>query len=137
MKKLCFVLVIVFLVIGTVTAQGRGNPRGAYTQTITVEGTLQLQNGHIAVSTGNMVYFVPSLERYIGFIESLKEGARITIMGNVSGNILQPVQMTINGKTYDLLANNYGGYGTWCGCGYCYGPAGSGAGRGGWGRRGW
>jgi hypothetical protein len=135
MKKIGFVLVIGFLAIGTIYAQNWGNPRG-YTQSVTVEGSLLLENGEIAVSTGNAVYFVPSLGRYVGFIDGLKEGAQIKILGYASGNVLQPVQMTISGKSYDLLANNYGGYGSGCGYGFCNGYMTSGIG-GGRGRRGW
>ena len=131
MKKLGFVLVIAFLAIGGISAQNRGN-----SQSITIEGTLQLQNDQIVVSTGNAVYFVPELGRYVGSIDGLREGARVSIAGYASGNYLQPVQMTLNGKSYDLQANTLGNYGT----GYSnygvggYGPC-CGAGRNGWGRR--
>ena len=132
MKKLCFILVIAFVATGGISAQNWGNSRS-----ITIEGTLQLQNGQIAVSTGNAVYFVPELGRYVGFIDGFREGARVSVSGYASGNYLQPVQMTLNGKSYDLRTNNfaqgYGGYGR----GYCAGPAGfGGGGRGGWGMRG-
>ena len=129
MKKLGFVLVIAFVTIGGISAQNGGNSRS-----ITIEGTLQLQNGQIAVSTENTVYFVPELGHYLGFIDGLKEGARVSVAGYASGNYLQPVQMTLNGKSYDFLTNNFAqSYG----CGYCSGPVGSGGGgRGGWGRRG-
>ena len=131
MKKIGFVLVIAFAAIGGISAQNWDNSRS-----ITIEGTLQLQNGQIAVSTGNAVYFVPELERYVGFIDGLKEGARVSVAGYASGNYLQPVQMTFNGKSYDFQTNNfaqgYGGYGR----GYCSGPGFAGGGRGGWGMRG-
>ena len=135
MKKIGFVLVIVFLAIGTISAQNRGNQRD-YAQSVTVEGTLRLQNGQIAISDGNTVYFVPALSRYIGFIDGLKEGAGVSISGYVSGNFLQPAQLTINGKSYDFQANNFAqGYGG--GRGYCSGVvAFGGNGRGGWGMRG-
>ena len=132
MKKPGFVLVIAFVAIGGISAQNWGN-----SQSITIEGTLQLQNGQVAVSTENAVYFVPELGRYVGFIDGLREGARVSVAGYASGNYLQLVQMTLNGKSYDFLTNNFAqGYGG-CGRGYCSGPAGfSGGGRGGWGRRG-
>jgi hypothetical protein len=119
MKKVIFVLIIGILAVGTISAQVWG------AQSVTVEGTLQLQNGQIAVATGNAVYFVPVLTQYIGFIEGLREGARVTVLGYASGNVLQAAQVTINGKTYDFPtrgystgnANGYGGCGGWC-----YGP---------------
>jgi hypothetical protein len=111
MKKLVFVLIITFMVIGTVSAQA-----------VNISGTLQLQNGAIAVVSGNNTYFVPILTRYIGFIEGLKEGAQISVNGFVFGNSIQPNNVTIAGKTYDFASNNQqslaqGGYGQ----GYCGG----------------
>ena len=132
MKKLGFVLIITIMVIGGISAQNWGA-----SQLTTVEGTLQLQNGQIAVSTGNAFYFVPELGRYVGFIDGLKEDARVSVAGYAFGNYLQPVQMTLNGKSYDFQTNNFaqgnGGYGR----GYCPGPFGfGGGGRGGRGMRG-
>jgi hypothetical protein len=139
MKRLGFVLVIAFLAIGAVSAQGWGNQGIA--QSVTVEGTLQLQNGQIALATGNAVYFVPVLNRYIGFIDGLREGARVSVVGYASGNVLQATQATINGKPYDFPAPGYGnaasGYANYgpgsCGGG-CYGSGGFTSG-GGMGRR--
>jgi len=131
MKKVGFLLVIAFMAAGAVFAQGWGN----VSQRITVNGTLQLQNGQIALASGNAVYFVPSLGRYIGFIDGLKEGAGVSIDGYASGNYLEPSKVTINGKSYDFSPNNFaqdrgGGYG------YCGGPYNSGGyGCGGYGYR--
>jgi hypothetical protein len=124
MKKMSLVLTVGILTIGTISAQTWGSQWGT-AQSVTVEGTLQLQNGQIAVSTGNAVYFVPVLNRYIGFIDGLKEGARVSILGYASGNVLQATQATINGKSYDFQASGYANYGSCC----------SGWGTGGWGRR--
>ena len=101
MKKLVFLSLIALLVIGTVSAQGWTSP-----ETIRVEGTLQLQNGYIVLSTGTVVYYIPGLMRYIGFIDGLREGARISVEGFVSGNLLQATKLIIGGREYDLLANN-------------------------------
>ena len=129
MKKIVFLLVIAFIAIVTVFAQGWG---GA-SQPVTVTGTLQLQNGEIALASGNTVYFVPALGRYIGFIEGLKEGARVSIEGYAWGNSLEPSKVTIDGKSYDFSPNiparGWGG-----GYGYCGNGYGSGRyGRGGYG----
>jgi len=111
MKKLVFLAAIVCLATGTIFAQGWG---GA-SQKITVNGTLQLQNGQIALASGNAVYFVPALGRYVGFIDGLKEGARVSVEGYASGNYLEPSKVTIDGKSYDFSPNNlsqgWGGYG--------------------------
>ena len=100
MKKLVFITIITFLAIGTVSAQ---TWEGAVAPPATFEGTLQLQQGQIALSAGNAVFFVPALSQYIGFIDGLKEGARISILGYAFGNTLRPVQFTIDGRSYDLL----------------------------------
>jgi hypothetical protein len=105
MKKFMLVLIIAVSAIGAVSAQNWGGRRN-YSQPVTVNGTLQLQDGFIAVVNGNTVYYVPSLERYIGFIDGLKEGAQVNLEGYVvgNGNVVQPSKLTLNGKSYDLLA---------------------------------
>jgi hypothetical protein len=141
MKKLCFVLLITFLAIGAVYAQNWGNWGGFSPTPITVEGRLQLQNGQIAISTaGNTIFFVPMLGQYIGFIDELREGSQISVLGFVSGNLLQPIQFTVNEKSYDLSTPGWGGatfagYGAFCcpGCWHGHGGFNTGRGRG----RGW
>ena len=131
MKKLILTMIIACLAIGTASAQGWGGGWGVSPQTISVSGTLQLQNGVIAVASGNNTYFVPMLARYIGFIEGLREGAQISMDGFASGNYIQPTKVTIGGKSYDFSANvpqraaYGGGYGSGCGRGMGY--------NGGWG----
>ncbi|MDR0456462.1 MAG: hypothetical protein LBH20_07255 [Treponema sp.] len=130
MKKIGLVVVIVLLAAGAVFAQRWGNAWGV-SQSITIEGTLQLQNGQIAVSTENAVYFVPVLSQYVGFIDGLKEGSRVSVLGYAWGNVVQATQITINGKSYDFQASGYGNYGSgWCG-GVCYGAGNFAAVRGG------
>jgi hypothetical protein len=114
MKKLVFMLVIACLAIGAISAQSWG-----VSQTVSVSGTLQLQNGVIAVVNGNNAYFVPVLTQYIGFIEELKEGAQINVNGFASGNYIQPSNVTIAGKTYDFASNTPQGY-AYCGNGWGY-----------------
>ncbi|MDR2597484.1 MAG: hypothetical protein LBC76_09230 [Treponema sp.] len=122
MKKILFITVIAFLVTGAAFAQVWGN----VSQPVTVTGTLQLQNGQIALAGNNTVYFVPALVQYIGFIEGLKEGARVSIEGYAWGNNLQPLKVIIDGKSYDFSPNNNLSQG-WGGYGYCgYGTNSSG-----------
>jgi len=131
MKKIGFMMLIAFLAVGTVFAQGWGG-WGTPSQSISVTGTLQLQNGEVAVASGNTTYFVPVLTRYIGFIEGLREGAQISMDGYASGTFFQPAKVTISGKNYDFTPNvpqgrANGGYG-W---GHHRGGYGGGWGRGG------
>ena len=139
MKKFALLTAFALLLIGTAFAQGwgwRGAPPVA-PETIRLEGTLQLQSGHIVLSTGTAVYFVPGLARYVGFIDDLREGTRISAEGFASGNLLQISRFTLGGREYDLFANEpgWGGYGCpmWSGA---YGPRGHhqgwGRGRGRW-----
>jgi len=125
MKKLMLLTVIACLAAGTIFAQSWGG----VSQRITVTGTLQLQNGQIAVASGNTVYFVPTLGRYIGFIDGLKEGAGVSIEGYASGNYLEPSKVTINGKPYEFSANIQAqGWGVYGNCGYGLGYGGYGCG---------
>ena len=104
MKKIIFFLLIAVLVVGTVSAQNRNDSR-RNNSTVTIDGTLQLEKGAIAVSSGDSVYYVPSLTRYIGFIDGLKEGASVSVEGYEYRNVLYPVKVTIAGKSYDFASD--------------------------------
>ncbi|MCL1813078.1 MAG: hypothetical protein FWG29_06100 [Treponema sp.] len=108
MKKLGLLLVITCLVISTVFAQNQEKERKGRPDPVTVEGTLQLQNGMIAVKSGENVYIVPLLHRYAGFIEGIKDGNRVSIEGYVIKNHLRPTKLTISGKSYDFPAMSFG-----------------------------
>ena len=109
MKKVVIILLIAFLAVGALSAQGWGPP-GNIPESVKIEGTLQLQNGQFAVASGNNIYYVPMIARYIGFIDNLKEGANVSFEGYVSGNFLRPLKMTVSGKTYDLAGGpGFGG----------------------------
>jgi hypothetical protein len=112
MKKLVYMLAFVLLAIGTISAQGRHWVPSASAETVTKEGTLQLQNGHIVLSTGDTAYFIPGLMRYVSFIDELREGASISAEGFVFGNFLRLTRFTVGGREYDLGINTprWGGY---------------------------
>jgi len=76
--------------------------------TVTVEGTLKLERGLVAVESGETVYLVPMLNRYIGFINDLKEGANVSVAGYEFRNVIQPTKLTIGGRDYDFPAFNQG-----------------------------
>lgn len=123
-KTKLFVLALMgALILGTGTsvfAQNQGEPWG---QTVTVEGSLELQNGVIVLVSGDTSYYVSRLNRYVGFIEDLKEGATLSVQGYPRGfNTLMPIAITVNGKSYDLASNGWGcGAGAGCGGGFAYG----------------
>ena len=129
MKKIGLLIIIVSLAAGMAFAQNWGNGLGTVTQTVSITGTLQLQNGIIAVVSGNTAYFVPTLTQYIGFIEGLREGAQISIDGFVSGNYIQPTRVTISGKSYDFTASAQQGFSC---CGNGWGNSRASNSRGGW-----
>jgi len=105
MKRSVIFLIIAVLLVGTVSAQSRNDKqRERYDNSKTVEGTLKLEKGFIALQSGDSVYFVPSLSRYTGFISELKEGASISVEGFVFRNIVYPNKITVAGKSYDLVA---------------------------------
>jgi hypothetical protein len=100
-KKLIIILFIVALVAGTAFAQTRNNPPPAFNST-TIEGTLKLEKGFVALDSGDSVYYVPMLNRYIGFIDELKEGTNVSVEGYLFRNTIHPTKLTIAGKSYDL-----------------------------------
>jgi hypothetical protein len=109
MKKTLLMALIACFAAGSVSAQQEwGLNSGIPTQTVT--GTLQLRDGTIAVVNDSQVHYVPSLERFIGFIDGLKEGAQVSLEGYIYSNPLYthltPSKLTMNGKTYDLLPSN-------------------------------
>ncbi|MDR1469099.1 MAG: hypothetical protein LBT00_07385 [Spirochaetaceae bacterium] len=79
-------------------------------ETVTISGPLQLVNGRIAVVQDGKTYYVGQLGRLVGFIEGLREGAQVTLMGNAlpyppgtDSYRLRITTMTLNGKVYDGL----------------------------------
>lgn len=126
MKRLCSLLIITVLAIGTASAQSRfeqqdgsakkREPGSAqkdrqrenrpeqreFKSITTIEGTLKLEKGLVALASGDDVYFVPMLIHYAGFIDGLKEGAKVSVEGFQFRNMLHPRKITLNGKDYDF-----------------------------------
>ena len=115
-----------------------------YARPIAIEGTLRLHNGHLAVASGESLYYIPALARYTGFIDGLKEGVRVAVEGYVtgySGALIHPVKITVNARSYEFpitgrwpgyegyqwygyegyrYGYGRGGYGSCQGCGSCW-----------------
>ncbi|MDR3338244.1 MAG: hypothetical protein LBT16_13685 [Treponema sp.] len=95
-----------------VERRGRGFPPGpppAPPEKAAVTGALTIVQGFLAVKDGDTTYYAAGLERYIGFIDSLKDGATATLEGfaapvpwNDKAKILRVNKLTIGGKDYDL-----------------------------------
>jgi len=113
MKRLVIFLIIAVLTAGAVFAQSvkeQGanppprNSRVRDDNSVTVEGVLKLEKGLITVESSNNVYFVPMLNRYIGFISGLREGAKVSVEGYEFRNTIRPTKVTIEGKSYDFMS---------------------------------
>jgi hypothetical protein len=91
----------------------RESRQNAATSTIT--GKLELINGNIAVKNGDTVYYTTGLDRLIGFVDGLKEGAEVSLEGwsfAASGEKeyrrFLVSKLTFNGKEYDDLLPGFG-----------------------------
>jgi hypothetical protein len=100
-KRLIVFLFIGVLITGNIFAQDR-NRRQREVSTLTIEGTLKVDRGMAALESGDTLYYVPLLTRFIGFISELKEGAVITVEGYRHRNMVYPAKAIIDGKTYDF-----------------------------------
>jgi hypothetical protein len=116
MKKLVLVMMTVLSVAGVLSAQ---NLPWDDVPSQSIQGTLGLQNGVIVLLSGNTVYHVPHLSRYVGFIDGLKEGAQVKIDGYTMGNgYIIPSKITVEGRDYDISgtyrapSNGMMGYGS-------------------------
>jgi len=84
----------------------RSNEPQRSNEIVTVEGTLKLERGFVAVQSGETVYLVPMLNRYIGFINDLKEGTSVSVEGREFRKTIMPTKVTIGGRDYDFPALN-------------------------------
>ena len=111
-RKILFVLLIVGLA-AMASAQGRERgempPRPPAPEAVTVSGDLIVAHGFPAIQSGNVTYIVGGINRLTGFVEGLKEGAKVIIEGlamtnprNTEIKFLRPSKLTLNEKTYDL-----------------------------------
>jgi hypothetical protein len=103
MKKIAFLVLLTAIVCGLTFAQ-------TAPAISAVSGTLGLHGGRIVLKSGDTSYYTRGLERFIGFIDGLKEGAQATIEGYVSPpslegateRLLFPVKLTLDGKEYEV-----------------------------------
>ena len=103
-KRFIIFLLISLVVTGAVFPQDRSIRQGVDSSQ-TIEGVLKLERGIVAVQSGDSVYYVPLLNRYIGFINDLKEGTNVSVEGYVFRNIVHPRKLTLNDKSYDFNIN--------------------------------
>lgn len=125
MKKTVLIVAIAALAVGAASAQpfvGRGyGYAGQLPQAVaapaatTVTGTLGLVDGRIAIKDGDKTYIAMSINRLVGFVDGLKEGATVKAEGlsheipgvkDTWGLIVD--KLTIGDRVIDLDSAAYG-----------------------------
>jgi hypothetical protein len=78
-------------------------------ESVTITGNLTIAQGMLAVKNNDITYQVPGLNRFIGFIDALKDGAQVSLEGSAitspwdpKTKLLRLSKLTINGKDYDM-----------------------------------
>jgi hypothetical protein len=122
MKRIVLFGLLAFCIAGFASAQmgpwgmgRRGLPQAPqFRQTpaaeqVTVSGNLSIVHGRIAVVSDDTTYYTGGLNRLVGFIDGLKEGARVSLEGAAyqlpnaeTAKFLRVNKLTLNGKDYDL-----------------------------------
>ena len=111
-RKILFVLMILGLA-AMVSAQdgeaGRERRSRQAPEPVTVSGSMVVARGIPALKSGDVTYYVSGINRLIGFVDGLKEGAQVSIEGivipfprNENVKVLHSSKLTVSGKTYDL-----------------------------------
>ena len=78
-------------------------------EAVTVSGSMIVAHGFPAVKSGDVTYIMSGINRLIGFVDGLKEGAQVTVEGSAFSlrheenvKFLRPLKLTLSGKIYDL-----------------------------------
>jgi hypothetical protein len=130
MKRTLIVVFSGLIVAGSLSAQSAGQPLGRggmpamsfgsapvlqeqTAETVKIEGKLSFINGRIAVQTGGKTYYIQRIDRLIGFVDGLKEGASVKLEGFAipismapEYVVLRVTKLTFGGKEYDLSSVN-------------------------------
>jgi hypothetical protein len=110
MKKITMLLMTVLLAVGIFAQESRNTrQRPEAPETVSLSGTLALANGQIALQSGSDVYYVTGIQRLVGFVDGLKEGAQVSLEGYTrsfnkteNAKLLLATKLTIGSKSYDL-----------------------------------
>jgi hypothetical protein len=119
MKKNFILVVLALCTAGLFAQPARRPPRnaseqpGREPQTASVSGTLSIINGRIAIQSDSTVFYAAGIQRFVGFIDGLKEGAQVTLDGYVrelreeNAKMLFVTKLTLNGKSYDTAPSGF------------------------------
>jgi hypothetical protein len=74
-----------------------------------ISGNLGISRGMLSLESDGILYYVRGLDRFIGFIDGLKEGAALSLEGYAfdsprlpGSKIFRVTELRLNGKSYDL-----------------------------------
>ena len=103
MRKMVFLGLFTAIICVNVFAQSNS-------QITTIKGTLKISGNRFSVVIGNTTYSVRGLERLVGVVDGLKDGAQVSLEGYAIAQategqrerVFNPVRLTINGKTYEV-----------------------------------
>jgi hypothetical protein len=109
-RKILFVLLMLSVVsLAMAKDHWRWIAPAVPAENVTVTGPLTIVQGSLAVINNGITYYVPKLAKYIGFIDTLKEGTQVTLEGAATASPLEAnskrlrvSKLTIGGRTYDL-----------------------------------
>ena len=117
MKRMTLFVLLGFSIVALASAQRKDHrgwdfPPGVPAvpvETLSVTGNLTIAQGMLAVKNNDVTYLVAGLNRFIGFIDGLKDGAQVTLEGSAATSpldaktkFLRMSKLTINGKDYDM-----------------------------------
>jgi len=103
MRKMVLFCLFTAVICGNIFAQSNN-------QITTIKGTLKISGNRFSVVSGNITYSVRGLERLVGVVDGLKDGAQVSMEGYATApttagqneRVFNPVRLTINGKTYEV-----------------------------------
>jgi hypothetical protein len=120
MKRIVLCVLFAMAVSGVLLAQDSGRPgsprRNQAPEKITLSGSLGLSRGRIVLESGGNTYYIAGLDRLIGFVEGLKEGASVSLEGwafplprSETEQIFRAAKLSLNGKDYELGGQDWPG----------------------------
>jgi hypothetical protein len=114
MKRSIFFIILGLLAAGLfaqtgMVRTGRDRTAPELPPVVTVSGNLALINARIGLESGDSTYYVVGIDRLIGFVDGLKEGAPVTLEGyafpgpeDTDPRYLRVFSMSFNGKDYEV-----------------------------------